>query len=163
MGIRVYKIAMPWPLEPEGVRHFAEGLEEILVVEEKRQIVEYQLKEQLYNWRDDVRPRVVGKFDEKGEWVRPHGDWLLPAAGELTPAMIARVIAQAHRAPRPAPDDDGRAHPRARRLHQRQGSGAREAEDRARAHPVLLLGLPAQHVDQACRKAAARPRASAAT
>src|SRR6187431_2689075 len=94
MGLRVFKIAMPWPLEPEGVREFAEGLEEILVVEEKRQIVEYQLKEQLYNWREDVRPRVIGKFDEKGEWVRPHGDWLLPAAGELTPAMIARVIAQ---------------------------------------------------------------------
>ncbi|MEP6944194.1 MAG: indolepyruvate ferredoxin oxidoreductase family protein, partial [Betaproteobacteria bacterium] len=63
IGIRVFKVAMPWPLEPEGVRHFAEGLAEILVVEEKRQIVEYQLKEQLYNWRDDVRPRVVGKFD----------------------------------------------------------------------------------------------------
>ena len=94
IGIRVFKVAMPWPLEPEGVRHFAEGLEEILVVEEKRQIVEYQLKEQLYNWRTDVRPRVVGKFDEKGEWMRPHGDWLLPAASELTPAMIARVIAQ---------------------------------------------------------------------
>ena len=94
IGIRVFKVAMPWPLEPETVRQFAEGLEEILVVEEKRQIVEYQLKEQLYNWRTDVRPRVVGKFDEKGEWVRPHGDWLLPAASELTPAMIARVIAQ---------------------------------------------------------------------
>lgn len=94
MGIRLFKVAMPWPLEPEGVRNFAEGLEEILVVEEKRQVVEYQLKEQLYNWRDDVRPRVVGKFDEKGEWVRPHGDWLLPALAELTPAMIARVIAQ---------------------------------------------------------------------
>src|SRR5213078_5255279 len=90
IGIRVYKVGMPWPLEPEGIRHFAEGLEEILVVEEKRQVVEYQLKEQLYNWRDDVRPRVVGKFDEKGECVRPHGDWLLPALSELTPAMIAR-------------------------------------------------------------------------
>jgi indolepyruvate ferredoxin oxidoreductase len=94
LGLRVFKVAMPWPLEPEGVRQFAEGLDEILVVEEKRQIVEYQLKEQLYNWRDDVRPRVVGKFDEKGEWVRPHGDWLLPALAELTPAMIARVIAK---------------------------------------------------------------------
>ncbi len=94
IGIRVFKVAMPWPLEPEGVREFAEGLEEILVIEEKRQVVEYQLKEQLYNWRDDVRPRVIGKFDEKGEWMRPHGDWLLPAASELTPAMIARVIAQ---------------------------------------------------------------------
>jgi len=94
IGIRVFKVAMPWPLEPEGVRQFAEGLSEILVVEEKRQIVEYQVKEQLYNWRDDVRPRVIGKFDEKGEWVRPHGDWLLPPHAELTPAMIARVIAQ---------------------------------------------------------------------
>src|SRR6185369_10706197 len=94
IGIRLFKVAMPWPLEPESVRHFAEGLEEILVVEEKRQIVEYQLKEQLYNWREDVRPRVVGKIDERGEWDIHRGEWLLPAAGELTPAMIARVIAQ---------------------------------------------------------------------
>src|ERR1700737_1278564 len=85
---------MPWPLEPEGVRHFAEGLEEILVVEEKRQIVEYQLKEQLCNWRTAAPPGGVGKFDEKGEGMRPHGDWLLPATSELTPAMVARVIAQ---------------------------------------------------------------------
>ncbi len=92
IGIRLFKVAMPWPLEPESIRNFAEGLEEILVVEEKRQIVEYQLKEQLYNWRENVRPRVVGKFDEKGEWGT-HREWLLPAPGELTPAMIARVIA----------------------------------------------------------------------
>ena len=101
IGIRLYKVGMVWPLEAEGVRHFAEGLDEILVVEEKRQLLEYQLKEELYNWREDVRPRVVGKFDEKGEWAMipsadgtvDHGDWLLPAAGELTPAMIARAIA----------------------------------------------------------------------
>jgi indolepyruvate ferredoxin oxidoreductase len=93
IGIRLYKVAMVWPLEPEGVRRFAEGLEEILVVEEKRQLIEYQLKEELYNWREDVRPRVIGKFDEKGEWALPHGEWQLPAAGELSPALIARVIA----------------------------------------------------------------------
>ncbi len=93
IGIRLFKVGMSWPLEPEGVRHFAEGLDEILVVEEKRHIIEYQLKEQLYNWREDVRPRVIGKFDEIGEWALPHGDWLLPAHGELTPAMVARVIA----------------------------------------------------------------------
>ena len=105
IGIRLYKVGMVWPLEADGVRRFAEGLDEILVVEEKRQLIEYQLKEELYNWREDVRPRVVGKFDEKGEWALlhstdadgrlrvDHGDWLLPAAGELTPAMIARVIA----------------------------------------------------------------------
>ncbi len=94
IGIRLYKIGMVWPLEAEGVRQFADGLDEILVVEEKRQFLEYQLKEELYNWKDDVRPRVIGKFDEKGEWSLPHAEWLLPAAGELTPAMIARAIAK---------------------------------------------------------------------
>jgi indolepyruvate ferredoxin oxidoreductase len=93
IGIRLYKIGMVWPLESDGVRRFAEGLEEILVVEEKRQLIEYQLKEELYNWREDVRPRVIGKFDEKGEWAMPNGRWLLPASGELSPAQIARVIA----------------------------------------------------------------------
>ncbi|GHA78243.1 indolepyruvate ferredoxin oxidoreductase [Formosimonas limnophila] len=93
IGIRVYKIAMPWPLEPDGIREFSKGLDEILVVEEKRQIVEYQLKEQLYNWRDDVRPRVIGKFDEKGEWVAPRGDWLLSPKGDFSIAQVAKVIA----------------------------------------------------------------------
>ncbi len=94
IGLRLYRVAMPWPLEPTGVREFAEGLEEVLVVEEKRQLIEYQMKEQLYNWRDDVRPRVIGKYDEHGEWEVSRSEWLLPAAGELTPAMIARVIAK---------------------------------------------------------------------
>jgi indolepyruvate ferredoxin oxidoreductase len=97
IGIRLYKIGMTWPLEAEGVRQFAQGLDEILVVEEKRQILEYQLKEELYNWRDDVRPRVVGKFDDTGEWSgnhrEGHGNWLLPATYELNPAQIARAIA----------------------------------------------------------------------
>ncbi|QCG95850.1 indolepyruvate ferredoxin oxidoreductase family protein [Azospirillum sp. TSA2s] len=84
-GITVYKVGMPWPLEREGVRRFAEGLEEIVVVEEKRALIENQLKEQLYNWNPDVRPRVVGKFDEGA-------DWILPSAGELSPARIAVVI-----------------------------------------------------------------------
>jgi indolepyruvate ferredoxin oxidoreductase len=94
IGIRVFKVSMPWPLEADGVREFAQGLDEILVVEEKRQIVEYQLKEQLYNWRDDVRPRVIGKFDEKGEWVHPRGEWLLSSKADFSIAQIARVIAQ---------------------------------------------------------------------
>jgi indolepyruvate ferredoxin oxidoreductase len=93
IGLRLFKVGMAWPLEADGVRHFAAGLEEILVVEEKRQIIEYQLKEMLYNWRDDVRPRVVGKFDESGEWPVPHSQWLLPPTGELTPTLAARAIA----------------------------------------------------------------------
>ena len=93
IGLRVMKCGMTWPLESDGTRHFAEGLEEILVVEEKRQHIEYQLKEELYNWSEAVRPRVIGKFDEKGEWSLPQGGWLLHAASELTPAMIAGAIA----------------------------------------------------------------------
>ncbi|MGQ0675420.1 MAG: indolepyruvate ferredoxin oxidoreductase family protein [Rhodospirillales bacterium] len=87
IGLTVYKVGMTWPLEREGVRRFAEGLEEILVVEEKRAVIENQLKEQLYNWREDVRPRVIGKFDEERNWI-------LPSTDELTPARIARVVAQ---------------------------------------------------------------------
>ncbi len=97
IGIRLYKIGVTWPLESEGVHAFAEGLDEILVVEEKRQILEYALKEALYNLPDDRRPRVVGKFDDTGEWFNKggtgHGDWLLPATYELNPALIARAIA----------------------------------------------------------------------
>jgi indolepyruvate ferredoxin oxidoreductase len=87
IGIRLYKVAMSWPLEREGIRRFAEGLDEILVIEEKRAVIENQFKEQLYNWREDVRPRVVGKFDENRNWI-------MPSTGELTPSQIARVIAQ---------------------------------------------------------------------
>ncbi|MFZ4382125.1 MAG: indolepyruvate ferredoxin oxidoreductase family protein, partial [Sandarakinorhabdus sp.] len=86
IGLRVYKVGMPWPLEPDGIRAFAEGLEEVLVIEEKREFIEHQLKWQLYNWRESVRPRVVGKHDERG-------DWLLSPDNELTPGVIANVIA----------------------------------------------------------------------
>jgi len=96
LGIRVFKCGVVWPLEASTVREFATGLDEILVVEEKRQVLEYALKEELYNWRDDVRPRIYGKFDEKdgrgGEWSSPRGQWLLPATAELSPAIIARAI-----------------------------------------------------------------------
>lgn len=94
LGLRLLKIGMSWPLEPQCIRSFADGLDEILVVEEKRQIIEYQLKEQLYNAPAGSRPRVVGKYDETGEWVQvPHGGILLSPNGELTPAAIAHVIA----------------------------------------------------------------------
>lgn len=97
IGIRLFKVSMPWPLEPDGIREFSRGLDEILVVEEKRQVVEYQLKEQLYNWREDVRPRVIGKFDERGEWdvhnAEGRGHWLLKSTADFSVAQIARVIA----------------------------------------------------------------------
>src|SRR4030095_6802337 len=72
-------------LNPQGVRGSAEGLEEVLVVEEKRSVIESQLKEQLYNWPADKRPRIIGKYDEEGRWI-------LPSPGELTPTQIAKAI-----------------------------------------------------------------------
>ena len=102
LGIRLHKVAVVWPLEAQSTREFATGLREILVVEEKRQIIEYQLKEELYNWRDDVRPNILGKFDEAegdvsgGEWSVPNPTerTLLRANADLTPTIIARAIAK---------------------------------------------------------------------
>ena len=102
LGIRLHKVNVVWPLEATITRDFATGLSEILVVEEKRQVIEYQLKEELYNWRPDVRPNVLGKFDEPegdatgGEWSRPNPseNWLLRAKADLTPALIAKAIAK---------------------------------------------------------------------
>jgi indolepyruvate ferredoxin oxidoreductase len=102
IGVRLHKVNVVWPLEATITREFAQGLQEILVVEEKRQVIEYQLKEELYNWRSDVRPNVLGKFDEPegesagGEWSRPNpsDNWLLRAKADLTPAIIAKAIAK---------------------------------------------------------------------
>jgi indolepyruvate ferredoxin oxidoreductase len=102
LGIRLHKVGVVWPLEAQITREFAQGLREILVVEEKRQVIEYQLKEELYNWRPDVRPTVVGKFTDVegdysgGEWSMPNptANTLLRANADLSPAIIARAIAQ---------------------------------------------------------------------
>jgi len=102
LGIRVHKVSVVWPLEAQSTREFAKGLKEILVVEEKRQIIEYQLKEELYNWPDSQRPRIVGKFDELegddsgGEWSVPNpmAHRLLRANADLTPTLIAKALAK---------------------------------------------------------------------
>ncbi|MDO5610181.1 MAG: indolepyruvate ferredoxin oxidoreductase family protein, partial [Pseudomonadota bacterium] len=86
LGIRVYKVGMTWPLEPVGIRAFARGLNDILVVEEKHSFIESQMKELFYNF-EGQRPSIVGKYDEEGRWI-------LPSTGELTPATIAGVIAR---------------------------------------------------------------------
>jgi len=102
IGIRLHKVGVVWPLEAQLTRDFATGLQEILVVEEKRQVIEYQLKEELYNWRADVRPNIYGKFNEVegdfsgGEWSMPNpsSNTLLRAKADLSPALIAHAIAQ---------------------------------------------------------------------
>jgi indolepyruvate ferredoxin oxidoreductase len=87
IGLRLYKIGMPWPLEPQGVREFAVGLEEIFIIEERREIVENQVKQELFNWRDDVRPRIIGKMDD-------HDKRFLPFAEELSVASLASSLTE---------------------------------------------------------------------
>ncbi len=101
IGIRLHKVQVVWPLEPSLTREFAHGLQEILVIEEKRQMIEYQLKEQLYHWPAGQRPTVVGKFEDHpdgggGEWgqANPGGSSLLRAHADLNPALIARALAR---------------------------------------------------------------------
>ncbi len=82
-GISVYKVGMPWPLEPQGVKEFVRGLETALVVEHKRPLMEPQLRDILYD--EPQRPRVIGKRDEQGER-------LLSDIGALTIPEIAKAI-----------------------------------------------------------------------
>lgn len=84
LGIRLGKVAMPFPLEPGFVRDFARGLQTLLVIEEKRSFVETQCKEILYGLTE--RPSVIGKADAQG---LP----LVPGHGELNPEMVALVLA----------------------------------------------------------------------
>ncbi|RZI37686.1 indolepyruvate ferredoxin oxidoreductase family protein, partial [Herbaspirillum sp. HC18] len=85
LGLRIYKVAMTWPLEESGARRFAEGLQDVLVVEEKRGFIEDQLMRILYNIDASKRPTVTGKRDERGA---P----LLPSEGELTPTIVAGAL-----------------------------------------------------------------------
>ncbi|MGE0288227.1 MAG: indolepyruvate ferredoxin oxidoreductase family protein [Bradyrhizobium sp.] len=85
LGLRIYKVALTWPLEARGALAFAEGLQDVLVVEEKRGFIEDQLIRILYNMDASRRPSVVGKRDESGAV-------LLPSEGELTPTMVAAAV-----------------------------------------------------------------------
>ncbi|HMK79843.1 MAG TPA: indolepyruvate ferredoxin oxidoreductase family protein [Xanthobacteraceae bacterium] len=85
LGIKVYKVACPWPLSRRELKEFAEGLDLIIVVEEKRSLIEVQVREELYGMAN--QPMVVGKKDEQGEW-------LFPVKGALDPNDIAIAIGE---------------------------------------------------------------------
>ncbi|SED85448.1 indolepyruvate ferredoxin oxidoreductase [Rhizobiales bacterium GAS191] len=85
LGLRIYKIGLVWPLEPVGIAEFASGLKTILVVEEKRPVIEDAIKSLLFNLRDGERPRIYGKEDGSGRA-------LLPSFGEINPRMVARAL-----------------------------------------------------------------------
>jgi indolepyruvate ferredoxin oxidoreductase len=85
LGIRLYKLAMSWPVEPEGAKEFARGHKQIFVIEEKRAFIETQLASLYYGMAAQERPVLVGKKDEAGEK-------LLPAAGDLNAAIIREAV-----------------------------------------------------------------------
>lgn len=85
IGIRLFKVACPWPLDLDHIRDFARGLEMAIVVEEKRSLIEVQLREDLYGTA--MQPQIVGKKDERG-------DWLFPVHGALDPNEIAIALGE---------------------------------------------------------------------
>jgi indolepyruvate ferredoxin oxidoreductase len=86
LGLRIYKLGMTWPVEPQGLAEFVRGHNEILVVEEKRAFIEDQVRSLLYNQTDPaLRPPITGKLDLQG-------NMLIPADGETSPAMLCDVI-----------------------------------------------------------------------
>ena len=87
IGITVLKIAMPFPFDAETVRDFAEGLEELFVVEEKVTLTELQVRNALYPLPDRRRPRVIGHKDETGRV-------LLPGSPEISPEDVVRALAE---------------------------------------------------------------------
>ncbi|MEV6338842.1 indolepyruvate ferredoxin oxidoreductase family protein [Nocardia vinacea] len=89
-GIRLLKVGAPFPMDPELVREFAQGLHEIIVLEEKRAFIELFIKDALYGTAE--QPRIVGKHDENGAV-------LVPANGEGSPDLFARLLAPRLRAP----------------------------------------------------------------
>jgi len=86
IGIDIYKVGMVWPLEGQGALRFAAAKQELLVIEEKRGIIESQLKEHFYDVPGQKPDRMVGKYDE-------HGARLVPWTHELGAVMLARIIA----------------------------------------------------------------------
>jgi hypothetical protein len=173
LGIRLHKVAVVWPLEAQLTREFATGLQEILVVEEKRQVIEYQLKEELYNWRPMCGPMCWASSPNQGEGDFSGGEWSMPnptantllrANADLNPALIAKAIVQ-----------------RLRKLGLLQAAGSDmvaridtqmailEAKERAmlvmqtrrrdrRPRALVLLGLPAQHQHRRARRLARHGR-----
>src|SRR6218665_196428 len=149
LGIRVHKVSVVWPLEPASVRGFAHGLREILVVEEKRPIIEQQLKDDLYHFPPQNRPPVFGKYGHTegvgGEWShgRPADSWLLRAKADLSPALVAQAIAQRLKLLGVPPDVAARMDMRLMAIEARQQQSAAQGDSRSTDRlPWFCPGCP---------------------
>ena len=150
LGIRLFKIGCPWPIARQELAEFAAGLDLIMVVEEKRSLIEVQVREELYGTAN--QPVCVGKKDEDGNWLFPIKGAL--DANDVAIAIGERILRYI------GANDEIAAHVARLKSAQR----ALAADDRCRrTHSVFLLGLPAQHLDARAGGLAAPMPASAAT
>ena len=85
LGLRLFKIGCPWPIGRQELADFAQGLDLIIVVEEKRSLIEVQVREELYGTAN--QPVCIGKKDEQGRW-------LFPVKGALDPNDVAICIGE---------------------------------------------------------------------
>ena len=137
LGITMLKIGMPWPADEVLLREFADGLEEVFVVEEKHPMMENQLKSALYDLPDGRRPRIIGQHDETGARI-------LPVFPEYTPEdvtlVVAKRIAHFHTSDRIT----------ARIAFQEARAARRCQKERSQRHAfaVFLLRLPPQFLDK---------------
>ena len=128
LGLRLYKLGCAWPIEPQGLKEFARGLSLVIVVEEKRSLVEVQLREELYGTAD--QPVCIGKKDERGEW-------LFPVKGALEPHDIAIAIGERLLKIRPDTELEARlAHVR------RVQAALTEIKEVAQRNPYFCSGCP---------------------
>ena len=134
LGIRLFKIGCPWPISRQELIEFADGLDLIIVVEEKRSLIEVQVREELYGTAN--QPICIGKKDERG-------DWLFPVKGALDPNEVAIAIGE--RLLARTPNDE--IAQRVSQLKQAQHALS-ELQEVAVRIAVFLLGLPAQHLDR---------------
>ncbi len=128
LGLRIYKVACPYPLSQRELAEFAQGLELIIVVEEKRSLVEVQVREELYGTLN--QPTCIGKKDERG-------NWLFPQKGALDPNDIAICIGE--RLLARSPNDELAAH--VARLKEAQRVLAETADIAVRI-PYFCSGCP---------------------
>jgi indolepyruvate ferredoxin oxidoreductase len=128
LGIRLFKVACPWPLDPSELKSFANGLDLVMVVEEKRSLIEVQLREELYG--SEAQPMVIGKKDEAGEWLFPVHGALDP--NDVAIALGARLLQY---------QDDSVLRTRLEEIARAQGRLA-EAQEVAKRTPYYCSGCP---------------------
>jgi indolepyruvate ferredoxin oxidoreductase len=130
LGVAVYKVGMPWPLEPTGLRSFAAGLQTLMVVEHKRGMMEAQARAALYDLPAHARPMIIGKTDENGH----------PLLSELTSLSVAEIaLAISDRLP-PGPHME-RVHDYLNRVSAASMAAVTLASDQQRK-PFFCSGCP---------------------